>query len=81
MTEIVHDADHSDGAPIIGDTGIGVANVAGAHEYNGYTPTRSPTSYPALTLEDIHTAITYFCDHPEEFDAAPAAGGDDGTPA
>lgn len=81
MTEIVHDPDHSDGAPTIGDTGIRVANVAGAYEYNGYSPDQIAEFYPSLTLEDIHTAIAYFYGHPDEFDSAPATGSDDEMPA
>jgi uncharacterized protein (DUF433 family) len=50
MTEIVHDDDHSDGAPTIGGTGIRVENVADAYEYSGYSPDEIVDLYPALTL-------------------------------
>ena len=81
MTDIVHDDQHSGGAPTIGETGIRVANVAGAYEYNGDSPDQIAGFYPALTLEDIHTAIAYFYGHPEEFDSAPPSSGDHETPA
>lgn len=80
MTEIVRDENHSGGAPTIGDTGIRVANVAGAYEYNGYSPDEIAEFYPALSLADIHTAIAYFYAHPEEFEGL-AEAGDEETPA
>jgi len=81
MTEIVHDDDHSDGAPTIGGTGIRVENVADAYEYSGYSPDEIVDLYPALTLQDVHAALAYFYGHPEEFDSTPDARSDDEAPA
>lgn len=81
MTEIVHDEEHSGGAPTIGDTGIRVANVAGAYEYNGYSPDEIVDLYPVLTLQDVHAALAYFYGHPDEFDSMPEAQSDDEAPA
>jgi len=82
MTEIVRDTDHSDGAPTIDDTGIRVINVACAYEHGDYSPDEIVEFYPALTLEDIHTAIAYYYAHIDEFrDAHPHGTGDTETPA
>jgi uncharacterized protein (DUF433 family) len=67
MTEIVRDPDHSDGAPTIEGTGIRVWNIASAYEHSGYSPDEIVELYPALTLEDIHTALAYYYAHIDEF--------------
>jgi uncharacterized protein (DUF433 family) len=67
MTNIVKDDAHSDGAPTIEGTGIRVLNVACAYEHNGYSPDEIAEFYPALSLEDIHTAIAYYYGHIDEF--------------
>jgi uncharacterized protein (DUF433 family) len=67
MTEIVCDPEHSDGAPTIEGTGIRVRNVASAYEHSGYSPDEIIELYPALTLEDVHTALAYYYAHIEEF--------------
>lgn len=72
MTEILHDEDHSDGAATIGDTGIRVINVASAHVDSGYSPAQILDLYPALSLEDVHTALAYYYGHRDEFDDSAA---------
>ena len=67
MTDIVRDPAHSDGAPTIEGTGIQVWNVASAYEHSGYSPDEIVEIYPALTLEDVHTALAYYYAHIEEF--------------
>ena len=67
MTDIVRDPNHSDGAPIIKGTGIRVWNVASAYEHGGYSPDEIVELYPALTLENVHTALAYYYAHIEEF--------------
>ena len=67
MTDIVRDPAHSDGAPTIEGTGIRVWNVASAYEHSGYSPDEIVELYPALTLEDVHTALAYYYAHIEEF--------------
>lgn len=74
VTEIARDEYHSAGAPTIGDTGIRVIDVACAYEHDGYEPDEIAAFYPALTLEDVHTAIAYYHAHIDEFrDAHPDA--------
>lgn len=67
MTEIVREEDHSDGVPTIGETGIRVIDVATAYEHSGYSPDEIVDLYPALDLEDVHTALAYYYGHVEEF--------------
>jgi uncharacterized protein (DUF433 family) len=68
MTEFVHDPEHSDGAPTIGDTGIRVINVASANVHSGYTPEQLLELYPTLSLEDVHTALAYYYGNREAFE-------------
>nr|WP_245800086.1 DUF433 domain-containing protein [Haladaptatus litoreus] len=35
-------------------------DVAGAYEHRGYSPDEIIDFYPALTLEDVYTAIAYY---------------------
>ena len=67
MTEIVRDDRHSGGAPTIGNTGIRVVNVASAYEHSGYSPDEIVDLYPALSLSDVHAALSYYYDHVDEF--------------
>lgn len=60
MTVIVRDPEHSDGSPTIDGTGIRVRNVASAYVHSGYSPDEIVELYPALTLEDVHTALAYY---------------------
>ena len=77
MTDIVRDERHSSGAPTIGDTGIRVLNVASAYEHSGYSPDEIVDLYPALSLEDVHTALAFYYANIEEFrDALPTVEGD-----
>jgi uncharacterized protein (DUF433 family) len=67
MTDIVREQKHSNGAPTINETGIRVINVASAYEHSEYSPDEIVDFYPALTLEDVHTAIAYYYAHIDEF--------------
>ncbi len=67
MTEIVRDEEHSLGSPTVEDTGIRVINVACAYEHNGYSPDEIADFYPALSLEDVHTALAYYYANIDEF--------------
>ena len=78
MVSIVKDEAHSDGAPTIEGTGIRVLNVACAYEHNGYSPDEIAEFYPALSLEDIHTAIAYYYGHIDEFRGVYPGGDSDG---
>ena len=82
MTEIVRYSAHSRGAPTISDTGIRVVNVASADEHSGYSPDEIVELYPALTLEDVHTALAFYYANTDEFrDAMADAPRDDETDA
>jgi hypothetical protein len=48
-----------------------VLNVASAYEYSGYSPDEIVELYPALTLEDVHTALAYYANIDEFRDADP----------
>lgn len=63
---IIHDDDHSAGAPTINGTGIRVKDVASAYEHSGYDPDEITQLYPALSLSDIHRALAYYYDHIQE---------------
>jgi len=67
MTDIVREQKHSNGAPTINETGIRVINVASAYEHSEYSPDEIVDFYPALTFEDVHTAIAYYYTHIDEF--------------
>lgn len=79
MTEIVRDPEHPNGAATIEGTGIRVIDVACAYEHSGYSPDEIAEFYPALTLEDIHTALAYYYAHVDEF--RDSHGEDAETPA
>ncbi|MFB6283176.1 MAG: DUF433 domain-containing protein [Halobacteria archaeon] len=64
--KIVHDDEHSDGSPTIEGTGIRVIDIAKAYEHSGYDPDEIRQLYPALSLSDVHTALTYYYDHIDE---------------
>lgn len=82
MTDIVRDPEHSRGAPTIGDTGIRVLNVASAYEHSDYSPDEIVELYPALTLEDVHTALAFYYANIDEFrDEMAEAVRDDETEA
>ncbi len=70
MTEIVHDPEHSRGAPTIAGTGIRVVDIAKAYEHSGYDPDEIMQLYPHLSLGDVHTALAYYYDHIDEFRSA-----------
>lgn len=70
MTEIVHDEEHSGGAPTIAGTGIRVVDVATAYDSSGYEPDEITQLYPALSLADVHAALAYYYDHADEFSSS-----------
>ena len=64
---IVRDAEHSDGVPIVEETGIRVEDIAAAYEHSGYEPDEITQLYPDLTLSDVHRALAYYYDHIDDF--------------
>lgn len=61
--------DHVDTAgqrAVIAGTDIKVSQIATEHEHLGMTPDEIVEAHPHLTLADVHAALTYFYDHPDE---------------
>lgn len=56
------------GRPAIDHTRVRVVNVVFLH-HEGYTPEQMLEKYPDLNLAQVHAAIAYYCDHPDEIDA------------
>jgi uncharacterized protein (DUF433 family) len=56
----------------IDNTRVRVNNVVCLHK-QGRTPPETLVEYPDLTLAQIHAALTYYYDHPEEIEAEFAA--------
>ena len=56
------------GRPCIDGTRIRVVNVVFLQK-EGYTPEQMLEKYPDLNLAQIHAALTYYYDNPEEVDA------------
>jgi uncharacterized protein (DUF433 family) len=52
----------------IDDTRIAVADVVALLKA-GKTPEEMRVAYPSLTLAQIHAAISYYYDHPDEIEA------------
>ena len=42
------------------------------HEKLGQTPDEIVSTYPSLTLADVHAALAYYFDHPQEIQDAVA---------
>lgn len=60
---IVRRDEHSGGAPVIEGTGIRVLDVAIAYESSGYDPEEIVELYPAISLSEVHAALSYYYDH------------------
>ena len=58
------------GEPHILGHRIKVRHVAVWHDQMGMTPTEIATTYPTITLAQIHAALSYYYDHREEIRAA-----------
>jgi len=56
------------GRPCIDGTRIRVVNVVFLHK-EGYTSEQMLEKYPDLNLAQVHAALTYYYDNPEEIDA------------
>ena len=56
------------GRPAIDGTRVRVVNIVYLHK-DGYTPERMREVYPSLDLAQIHSALAYYYDHPEEIQA------------
>ena len=56
------------GRPCIDGTRVRVVNVVFFHQ-EGHTPEQILEKYPDLNLAQVHAALTYYYDNPEEIDA------------
>lgn len=56
------------GKAAIDNTRVRVADVVWLHK-EGHKPEQILTTYPQLSLAQVHAALTYFYDHPEEIEA------------
>jgi hypothetical protein len=80
-TASVNDDEHSDGAPTIGDTGIRVANVAGAYEYSGYFARRDRGLLSGTDAGGHPHRHRLLLRPPRESDFEPPMSGENETPA
>lgn len=60
------------GKAAIDNTRVRMADVVWLHK-EGHSPDQILTDYPQLSLAQVHAALAYYYDHPEEIEATPAA--------
>lgn len=58
-----------DGRPVIAGTRIKVSQIVLEYEHLGWTPDEIVKAHPHLTLSQVHAALAYYYDHPEEINA------------
>jgi uncharacterized protein (DUF433 family) len=63
------------GKACIDNTRVRVNNIAALAE-RGYTPAQMLEEYPHLSLAQVHAALVYYYDHPDEIEAELAAEDD-----
>jgi uncharacterized protein (DUF433 family) len=56
------------GRPAIDDTRVRVVNIVFLKKH-GYAPEQMLEQYPDLNLAQVHAALAYYYDHPDEIDA------------
>jgi len=54
------------GRPRIAGHRVRVMDIVVLHEQLGLTPDEIVSTYPTLTLADVHAALAYYFDHREE---------------
>lgn len=71
--EPIHEKSHIEctpgvcgGKPRIAGHRIRVQDIYVCHEVKGLSPDEIIQAYPAITLADVHAALTYYWDHREE---------------
>jgi len=69
---IVKERGYCGGKAAIGKTRVRVNNVVFLHK-DGKTPQQILEYYPDLTLGQVHAALAYYYDHPQEIEAELAA--------
>jgi uncharacterized protein (DUF433 family) len=66
-TGIDHDAEKQGGEPCIAGTRIPVRRVGHLVEREEYSPSET-AEYYEISISDIHRALAYYYDHPDEMD-------------
>lgn len=64
---IVKEPGYCGGKAAIDDTRVRVANLVYLHK-QGRTPNQILEAYPDLSLAQVHAALTYYYDHPDEIE-------------
>jgi uncharacterized protein (DUF433 family) len=72
---IVKEPGYCGGKATIGNTRVRVNNVVFLHK-DGKTPDQILEHYPDLTFGQVHAALAYYYDHPQEIEAELAADED-----
>jgi uncharacterized protein (DUF433 family) len=54
------------GKACVAGTRIRVQDIYVWHELRGQSPDEIVTNFPQLTLADVHSALAYYWDHPQE---------------
>jgi uncharacterized protein (DUF433 family) len=62
------------GKPRISGHRIKVADIAIWYERTGLSPDEIVSTWPTLTLSDVHAALSYYYDHRDQIDADIRAG-------
>lgn len=52
--------------PVVAGTDLKVSQIASEYEHAGMTPDAIVDAHPHLTLADVHAALTYYYDHPDD---------------
>lgn len=66
---IESNAERCGGKPCVAGTRIRVYDVYVWHEHEGRSADEIVSSFPELTLADVHAALAYYWDHRDEIDA------------
>lgn len=53
------------GRPVVRGTDIKVSQIASEHEHHGMSADEIVEAHPHLTLSDVHSALSYYFDHPD----------------
>lgn len=62
--QIVQDDAVCGGDPILDGTRIRVSDIVGQIEYQDKTPEAVVSSFPALSVQDVYAALTYYHERP-----------------
>lgn len=66
-TGIDHDSEKQGGEPCVAGTRVPVRRVGQLVEREEYSPTEAAERYE-ISVSDVHRALAYYYDHPDEMD-------------